>query len=180
MTQPVLSSNELPLLFAFRHGVATTRLDGYGDEVETATLLPQGLAAVENLASFLAEQKVNALWVSPIKRCQQTAEIVAAATGLAVETQPLLSEYYNESWQDFHSRMNELLNVIRAAGQASHQAGNELRLGVCTHGAVISALSHLATGREFTQWDLFDYPTPAGLRVITPESVSQRVFQAGC
>jgi broad specificity phosphatase PhoE len=170
---PTLNTNQPPVLLV-RHGLATLSLNGYGDDMLTAELLPKGKEAVENAAAFAAAQNPTQLWASPLRRCQQTAEILAAKTGLKVVTDPLLTEYseeMEETFAHFVSRMKEVVEKIR-------QQSPEKMLCICTHGAVIAALSHLLTNRAFSRLDLNDYPTPAGVRIIEQDKLTQKMFQS--
>src|SRR5260221_9100885 len=83
-------------LILFRHGLAKKDLGEYGDQILTASLLPEGKPPIERMAKFLKEVGTDLNFVSPLPRCQQTAEIVQEVTGKAFTIDQRLSEYRAE------------------------------------------------------------------------------------
>jgi ribonuclease H / adenosylcobalamin/alpha-ribazole phosphatase len=82
-----------------RHGETALsggrRFSGRGDIPLTETGERQAAAA----ASRLAERKIDAIVTSPLRRARQTAEAVAAATGVAVEVDEGLMELDFGDWE---------------------------------------------------------------------------------
>ncbi len=83
-----------------RHGendwVGTRRLAGRTPGVH---LNEKGVAQAARLADLLAKQPVSAVYSSPLERCLQTAEPVAAALGLQVTPEPGVIEVDYGGWQ---------------------------------------------------------------------------------
>lgn len=87
-------------LLLIRHGendwVGTRRLAGRTPGVH---LNEKGVAQAARLADLLAKQPVSAVYSSPLERCLQTAEPVAAALGLPVIPEPGVIEVDYGGWQ---------------------------------------------------------------------------------
>ncbi len=145
--------------FFFRHALATHRLDGYGDEIVTAEILPEGKPPVERMASFLKEIPTDLQYVSPLKRCQQTAHIVSSITGKHFVVDGRLTEYRGEvpeeSITDLRKRCQDFLRELESTDSRT--------ILICTHGAVIAALYHLLVKKDFTEKDQYDYPATGEL-----------------
>ena len=94
-------------------------------------LSPEGLRQAEGLAERLAELKVEALYASPILRCQETAAKIGARHGLGVVTADEITELDFGEWQG--ARLDALdsmdrwkrFNAFRSGTQAP---GGELFL----------------------------------------------------
>ncbi len=159
--------------YIIRHGLATHSLVGYGDSILTAELLPEGMPAVERLAAHMRDQQLVAheVWSSPVKRCMQTAKIVADVMALPQHSEPRISEQVNETLGEIVQRISSWLDdVIETKPSA---------VVVCTHGAVIAVLTHFLLGRD-GQIDEQDYVKPAGLRLIQGgKHISEHDFAEG-
>ena len=55
-------------------------------------LSPLGLHQAEAVAAYLADEPIDALWSSPMRRARQTADVIAGVLGLPVEIHPGLAE----------------------------------------------------------------------------------------
>ena len=79
-------------LLLVRHGItefnSTRRFAGYSDTELSTT----GLRQVERLRDRLADEKLDAVYTSDLKRALVTAEVIAAGRELAVTTCPELRE----------------------------------------------------------------------------------------
>ena len=78
-------------LILVRHALPV-RIDG-GDGPADPDLSEAGRAQAEALASWLAEERIDAIWSSPMRRARQTAAPLEAATGLTAEIDPELREF---------------------------------------------------------------------------------------
>jgi broad specificity phosphatase PhoE len=154
-------------IYLFRHGLATLSPQGYGPDNLTVSVLPEGLVAVSALAEFMATVPVHNIFTSPYHRCQQTAGVVGKKLQLSPTVWPLAGEYLPPDWPGFAARMEDLVELLMVARRP---------LALCTHGAVIAALSHLLTNRPVTEWDQWDFPPPAGLRIIQNNTIQQLAF----
>lgn len=71
----------LPLRIENAQGAADPQLD------------PVGHGQADLMARYLAEEQIDAIWASPMRRAQQTAAPLAQKLGLNVETDDRLAEY---------------------------------------------------------------------------------------
>jgi probable phosphoglycerate mutase len=74
-----------------RHGEPDW-LPGGGTSVENPGLTPYGRAQARAVADALAERGVDAIYVSPLRRAQETAAPLSEATGMAATTLAALAE----------------------------------------------------------------------------------------
>jgi broad specificity phosphatase PhoE len=166
--------------FIFRHGLATKSTTGYGDQILTATLLPEGIPAIEKLAEYLKDIPSNFRYSSELPRCRQTAEIVTKATGQPFEFDPRINEYHQEPFQKFTERVDSFLEeVIEKADRACIQQDcNEMpaTIWICTHGAVIAALKHLLLEGSFSQEYELDYTQPGEILEIWKQNLQLHIF----
>jgi probable phosphoglycerate mutase len=80
-------------LVLLRHGRTAWNLAGRAQGQTDVPLDEVGLAQAEAAAPYLAAYAPTRLWSSDLARAVQTAERIAAATGLVVETSPAFREY---------------------------------------------------------------------------------------
>lgn len=161
-----------------RHGASEAAVDGQPFELlegqADPALSPEGEQQSQAVAAFLADQRVDALFVTPLRRTAQTAAPIARATGvepvvvpelrevhlgeldggafrIAVhEHRPIIFEVFaRERWDVIPGaeRMEDLAERVRggiARVVASVPAGATVVAVV--HGGVIGELCHQATG----------------------------------
>ncbi len=75
-----------------RHGEPDWYPAGRDVAVEDAALTTRGWAQARAAAEALARERVDAIYVSPLRRAQETAAPLAAAVGIAPVTVPALAE----------------------------------------------------------------------------------------
>jgi probable phosphoglycerate mutase len=75
-----------------RHGEADNNEQGRFGGWSDLGLTPRGLAQVVDAGAAVAARRPTALYASDLRRAHQTAEAIAAATGLAVVPDPALRE----------------------------------------------------------------------------------------
>src|SRR3989344_7716700 len=148
-------------LYVFRHAATyhTKTTIPYGNEIETADILSEGIPAIEKLANFLKRIKTDANYTSPYKRCLQTAEIVTEISGKAFQLNDSLGEYREdkESFEDFSQRVKNFLNHLEKEKITSS--------AICTHGGVMAGIfEHISKG-EFKIEYLNNFPLP-GILII--------------
>jgi broad specificity phosphatase PhoE len=80
-------------LVLVRHGETDWNLEGRAQGHADVPLNDTGRRQAESVARALAALGPSHLWSSDLSRALQTAEYVAAATGLAIVTDPRLREY---------------------------------------------------------------------------------------
>jgi broad specificity phosphatase PhoE len=73
----------------------------------------RGREQARELARAVAGEGVVAIWASPLARARETAEIVAAALGLAVRLDARLAESFRGSWEG-----RRLVNIEREEPEA--------------------------------------------------------------
>ncbi|MGQ9909187.1 MAG: histidine phosphatase family protein [Candidatus Flexifilum sp.] len=144
--------------YIFRHGLATRSRTGYGDQILTATLLPEGIPPIERLAEHMKAYPCDIGLRSELIRCQQTADIVSRATGYPFAPDPRLNETIDETFDSLRERVRAFI--------ADYAASPHRHLWICTHGAVIAALKHLLTRGEFTPPSQNDYTQPGELLIV--------------
>jgi|GEM_PF-397336 len=158
----------------FRHGLATHSTSGYGDQILTAELLPEGIPAIERMAQYLKPIKSRIHFASPVLRCRQTVEIITREAGKFFRFDSRLSEYLGEVHQEEFAAFAQrtaaaLKNILAEADQLAGQSSapqQPLTLMICTHGAVVASIKHLLLTGEFTQNDLLDFTLPGELMDI--------------
>jgi len=156
-------------IWLIRHGETAGNANRIVQVPETP-LSERGIAQAERLGSRLADAPVAHILSSDYSRAAMTAERVAATTGRAIESEPLLRERNfgdmrgrsyddlevdlfdadfhppaGESWEQFHARVDSAWERIRSV--AARAAGD---LAVVTHGLVCHSLTlrHLELAGE--------------------------------
>jgi probable phosphoglycerate mutase len=79
-------------LILIRHGETVWNTQWRFQGQQDSPLTPKGLAQAEAIAAYLRNQGVTALYASDLGRTLETARSIAAATGLAVVSEPALRE----------------------------------------------------------------------------------------
>jgi broad specificity phosphatase PhoE len=130
----------------------------YGDRQLTAEMLPEGIPAIKRLSEYVKGIESTQNLRSELLRCKQTVEIVTKITGKEFTEEPLLNEFMEASFEEFHKRMDTLISKLE--GQE-----NQTYL-ICTHGDVIAAFRYFLTQNEFLIEDHTDYPRPGTLAII--------------
>lgn len=87
------------LLLLVRHAVTAATGKHLTGWLPGHHLSPEGRRQAEALAERLAALPVKAMYSSPLERCRETAEVVAARLGLEVETMEDLGEVRYGDWQ---------------------------------------------------------------------------------
>jgi len=166
--------------FIFRHGLATRSTTGYGDQVLTATLLDEGIPAIEHLAQFLVDIPSDFQFSSELPRCRQTAEIVTKATHKAFTFDARLNEYHQESFAKFTERVDDFLEeVVEKADRLCHQRDcttQPATIWICTHGAVIACLKYLLLQGHHTQEHELEYTQPGEILEIWKQRTKLHIF----
>jgi probable phosphoglycerate mutase len=143
-----------------RHGDAYAELVSLDDSNIDPPLSQKGRDEAEKLGIRLAASGVSAVWCSPSRRSQETAEIAARAAGLPVHVDPRLREVktrWEEDGADGDRAVPEggyipfvepLEEVVERMGSVvkdiAHAAGPEGRVAAVTHaGAITFYLTHV-------------------------------------
>jgi probable phosphoglycerate mutase len=183
------------LLLLLRHAVTEhtgARLSGWMPGLH---LSEEGRRQAEGLAGRLEPVPVDALYASPLERCQETAAVVAESKGLKVETLEDVGEVRYGDWTGLaikDLRREPLWKVVQANPSAARFPEGEslvemqaravlaverLReahpgqtVAVCSHADVIKALTCHYLGMHL---DLFQRV------VVSPASVTAIAFGPG-
>ena len=124
-----------------RHGETDwnreSRFQGHAD----TTLNEAGRGQARALAERLADERIAAVYASPLLRACETAEIVAARLGLAVETVEGLREVDVGSWSGLtRAEVEERFPEGSAGGSRSTTAGRTARATRSSGGACSASL----------------------------------------
>ncbi len=85
-------------------------------------LTERGQRQLEVLKARLAPMPLAAVYASPIRRAMETAEPLAAQTGLTVRLEPRVQEYdfgvelSGLTWQEIRDRQPEIVEALRGGG----------------------------------------------------------------
>lgn len=131
-------------------GIAYDRLPG-------PPLDDEGRAEAQRAAVYLALCGLEHLYVSPLDRTRETAEIIAAASGTPISIETALAEHRSD--EKF-----EAVEKRAAAFFAAIENGPHRTLGVVTHGSPVRALLGLLSKGKL---DLAKYNFAGGNPVPT-------------
>jgi len=88
------------LLYCIRHGESSYNAEGRVQGQSDVPLSELGLRQSAAVAAALADQRVDALYASPLRRAMQTAQPVAEALKQEIRTDPRLMEVHAGVFQD--------------------------------------------------------------------------------
>ena len=144
----------------------------YGESVESAEIIPEGIPATERLAKYLAGEDIDAYYTSPFKRCTQTAEIIEKITKMKFIKDARIGEeminYGKETFNGVIDRVKDFLDQIKTK--------NFQRIAICSHGWPIAALVALITKGKAARNDFDDFPACGILIEIENGIVSKKDF----
>ncbi len=156
--------------YIFRHGdtFATKAGTAYGIKVFSAPILPEAKVALEKMGTYLNDHPTDYNVTSPLLRCRQTAKIVGELSDKQFETDKRLREFFLETIWNLRRRVKSFLKDLDNKGYET--------VAICTHGAVISELVNILTGRTLSWYQLPLYPDPGILTIITENNIEQINF----
>jgi len=118
-------------------------------------LAPRGVEQAEALAAWLLDERVDALWCSPMRRAQETAAPVATALGLPAIVDEGLAEFDRDAdsyipieelkaandprWYEVPERPEHFVAEVVAAVERIVAAHPGQRVAVVCHGGVVNA-----------------------------------------
>jgi probable phosphoglycerate mutase len=82
------------LLYLIRHGESLYNAEGRIQGQSDVALSPLGLRQAGAIADALAEEQIDAVFASPLRRAMQTAEPIAARLGLSIRADDRLKEIH--------------------------------------------------------------------------------------
>ncbi len=108
-------------LWLIRHGQTDWNQEGRYQGQSDVPLNSAGLAQAAAFAASLDGQQFDALYSSDLARAYQTAQVIAACTGLPVQADPRLREINQGEWQG--RTLDEIKGIFNNEnGQARHVA----------------------------------------------------------
>ncbi len=107
-------------LWLIRHGQTDWNLEGRYQGQSDVPLNAAGMAQAEAFAASLCEQQFDALYTSDLARAYQTAQVIAACTGLPVQADPRLREINQGQWQG--RTLEEIKGIYNEGAQAKRVA----------------------------------------------------------
>lgn len=144
--------------YLFRHALATYSTQGYGEEILTASILPEAIPSIEKLAQHLNSVSKSLNLRSELARCEQTTDIITKITGKVFVPDKRLNEFYRETYDALRKR---IWNFVDEMFQTKRE-----NLLLCTHGIVIAAIKHILLAGDFSEKHLLDYPACGELLII--------------
>lgn len=154
--------------YLFRHALATQSTTGYGDQILTANILPEGITPVKKIAEFLNNIGPSANYTSEIIRCRQTVEIVIEITQKIFIPDKRLNEYHEEQFDHLSKRISNFIKEVNEHNQSN--------IVICTHGSVIAGLRYFLTQGTFKETDVYNYPSCGELVIIENNIISVKDF----
>lgn len=153
--------------FIFRHGETYFSKNeiSYGDAVESAEILPEGIPTIKKLANYLKDIPTDVNYSSPFKRCRQTVEIVSKITSKKYIFDDRLHDWLpeKETIQDVIDRVKDFYNEISTIPYNS--------VSICTHGYPISGLIQLIKLGRVNEAELDNFPDPGVLTIISSNNL---------
>lgn len=159
-------------LYIFRHGATYFSKNHipYGDHVETAEILPEGIPAIKELALYLKNIPSDKNFTSPFVRCVKTSGIVSETTGKQFEVDKDLRD-----WDPRRETTREMISrILRFTDHL--KSGNYKSVCICTHGYPINALIAYFIKGKIKESDLPDFPEPGVLATIENKKLSYKNF----
>jgi probable phosphoglycerate mutase len=128
---------------AYVEGEDVVKLDGHDDP----PLAPAGQIQAEHLAQRLVGERIDAIWVTNLRRTAETAAPLAARTGLRPTVVAELREVHMGEWEGgtFRQRLADgdpLLEQMRAEERWDVIPGAESKEGFCAR--VTAGIEHIA------------------------------------
>jgi broad specificity phosphatase PhoE len=127
------------IYYIFRHGETFYSKNDiqYGENIETAEILPEGIPVIERLAEYLKDKINDFNFTSPYKRAIQTIDIVTKITGkIFVPDERLKEENLSKGLESLDQLVKRLKDFIR-----STENNNSKIVSLCSHGWPISTLT---------------------------------------
>lgn len=158
--------------YIFRHGDTVNTGKGqiiHKEDTSKLAILPKGIGALKKIGDFLKDISLNENYSSPYLRCKQSAEIVCQITKSTYIEDARIREF--DGGEKFSSLCKRVNNFLLEIKRKEYSA-----VSICTHGADIAAIKHLAMEKQFNFSQLFDYPQPGNLIIIKGNKISSIDF----
>ena len=143
-------------LLLIRHALPVRVDEGHPDDGPAdPELAPRGVEQAAALAAWLAEERVDAIWSSPMRRARETAAPLSDRLGLPVTVDEGLSEFDREAlsyipieelkaagdprWYEQPERPEHFVATVVDAVERIVLAHASQRVAVVCHGGVVNA-----------------------------------------
>lgn len=186
------------LVFLVRHGAAERQKEMLHGREPGVRLTRVGRTQAEAAAMRLREERIEAVFSSPLERTRETAEIIAAAAAVPLILAPALNEIEFGAWSGRHfaeltddplwARWNADRGRTRAPGGermsetaartadwlAELDGESRVRIAAVSHSDVIKALVAHVLGLSLHFHDRFDID-PAGVTTLCLDDAGPRL-----
>lgn len=152
------------IYYIFRHGETfyTKNNFPYGENFETAEILPESVPVIEKIGEYLKDKIANNNYTSPFKRALQTVEIIEKITGKKFVVDERLKE---EGLSRAHETIIQLEERLKDFIIDMEKRKIE-NVAICSHGWPIAALIAILTKGNVTKMDLSCFPKCGVLTII--------------
>jgi alpha-ribazole phosphatase/probable phosphoglycerate mutase len=154
-------------LFMIRHGEIPSNVKKIYAGRSAERLTQRGVHQAVQVSEKLQDYKIDALYASPIQRALQTAQIIAAETGVNLQVDDSFRELemgpwegmsednvardYPDEWRVWNTRpaelnlpgretLNQLLERVLAGGRSIYKDNSGGNVAIVTHVAIIRVL----------------------------------------
>jgi broad specificity phosphatase PhoE len=185
-------------IWLVRHGESEWNRSGQYAGQQDIPLDDRGREQVRRLAERLSDERIRAIYSSPLQRALDTARAIASLSGAPIFLEPGLKEIHHGSWEGLTSAQanagypveyaawhvaphtavmpegETLLQVQARAGEVMRRVRDELDGGksvICSHDAVLRVIVLQALGiglEHFWKWD-FDNASSTVLEACDEE-----------
>ena len=151
-------------LLLIRHALPVRIDEGAVEGPADPALAPSGLDQAAALAEWLADEAVDAIWCSPMRRAQETAAPLAERLGLDIITEDGIAEYDREAlsyipveelkaandprWYEVPEHPDHFRGVVVEAVERIVAAHPRQRVAVVCHGGVINVYTGHVLGLD--------------------------------
>jgi probable phosphoglycerate mutase len=151
-------------LLLIRHALPVRIDEGPGAGPADPALAELGRAQADAVAEWLADEEVDAIWCSPMRRARETAAPIAARLGLEVVVEDGIAEYDRESasyipveelkaandprWYEVPEHPEHFRGVVVEAVERIVEAHPRQRVAVVCHGGVINVYTGHVLGLD--------------------------------
>ncbi|ANS77441.1 Phosphoglycerate mutase family [Serinicoccus hydrothermalis] len=155
-------------VIVWRHGETEHNAGGIFQGQLDTELSDRGRAQAERAACALAERGATRLVASDLTRARQTADVLAARTGLSVEPEPRLREIHVGRWQGLTHA--EVLAAYPEAQQALERGEDVVR------GETGERVADVATRARAAFEDVVDDLPEDGVAVLASHGLATRAL----
>jgi len=174
-------------LFLIRHALPVRVDEGTTDGPADPELAPLGHRQAQALADWLADDQLDAIWSSPMRRARETAAPLVVGTGLTLVIDDDLAEFDRDAgsyipieelkaandprWMEVPEQPEHFRAMVVAAIERIVAAHPGQRVAVVCHGGVVNAYAgHVLQIED----PLFFLPTYTSISRVFAASTGQR------